>query len=111
MNSIWLGGKTNVKTIRVNKELLIIELIHEDCSERNQQEAVYYLDVVKVPRIYINEDTFGVMYEQLITNDMKNVGYDYNENFCEVQEETFKTMNPLQIKGTLELLIKEKQSI
>ena len=105
MNVEWKSGDTNVLSMTLYKDYLQVELI--ELKDLAEMEADCYLDIVCIPSLYINKGTYPSLLEQLITNDLKNVGYEYNEHVSPYHCNTVKTMYKTQIRGSLNLLVNE----
>lgn len=101
----WKSGDTNVLSMTLKKDYLQVELI--ELNEIDEIEADCYLDVVRIPNAYINKGTYQTLLEQLISNDLKNVGYEYSEHVSPYHCKTVKTMFKTQIRGSLNLLLNE----
>lgn len=108
MSKLWISGDTNIKTMQLGQKDLIIELIQEYSSFK-QDDGNYCIDLVKIPKAYINAETYHAILEQFLTNDLKHVGYEYIEQKQE-QNKAFKTMYKTQVRGTLNLLLHELAS-
>lgn len=107
MPELWISGDTNIKTMREEQNNIAIELIQED--RHLNQENSYRIDLVKIPKSYINAETFHTVLDQLLTNDLKYVGYEYSEEM-QKQSKPFKTMYKTQVRGTLNILLHELAS-
>lgn len=92
-------GVTNIKTIRALKEYIKIELV-------NPSKAELFIDCVEIPNIFITNETLPVIIEQMLSNDLKNVGYRYIEH-VKKEVNNFKTMPKTQIAGTMKLILNE----
>lgn len=107
MPKLWVSGDTNIKTMREEQNNIAIELIQED--RHLNQENSYRIDLVKIPKSYINTETFHTVLDQLLTNDLKHVGYEYLEQ-KQRQSKSFKTMYKTQVRGTLNIFLHELAS-
>lgn len=94
-----LYGRTNIKSIEVLHECIKVEVL-------NEREKETFIDYVEIPKVYINDKTLPVIIEQIISNDLKNVGYRYTE-FAEKVGESFKTIPKTQVLGTMQLILNE----
>lgn len=92
-------GRTNIKSIKVLNEHIKLEVLNEYSKET-------YIDYVEIPKSYMTDKTLPVVIEQLISNDLKNVGYRYIE-FAKIAKEPFKTIPKTQIVGTMKLILNE----
>lgn len=108
MPKLWISGDTNIKTMQLGQHELAIELIQTN-SDLNDYENKYRIDLVKIPKAYINTETYHAILEQLLTNDLKHVGYEYVEQ-KQKQTKPFKTMYKTQVRGTLNILLHELAS-
>ncbi|HEF3530765.1 TPA: hypothetical protein R9118_001658, partial [Campylobacter jejuni] len=71
-------GNTQIITMDLTDHTLNVKLLHEPMNDVLNNEAdIYHVDMVKIPITFIKPETKSVLYEQLITNDLKHVGYDY----------------------------------
>lgn len=108
MVKLWISGDTNIKSMKEEQNEIAIELIQED-RHLNEEDVEYRIDLVKIPKSYISRETFNTILEQLVTNDLKHVGYEYLEH-KQKQKEPFKTMYKTQVRGTLNIFSHELAS-
>ena len=103
--SKWISGDTNIYNMDTTENELIVEIV----SLKNADESLdnYHIDTVKIPINYIDSSHHHVLLEQLQTNDLKHVGYSYESNSYQLNE-PFKTMYRTQVKGTLNIFIKNR---
>lgn len=94
-----IDGVTNIKTIRTLEGYIKIELVNLSKSES-------FIDCVEIPNIFITNETLPVIIEQMLSNDLKNVGYRYTEH-VKKEVNNFKTMPQTQIVGTMKLILNE----
>lgn len=100
-------GNTQIITMDLMDHTLNVELLHEPMNDVLNNEAdIYHVDMVKIPITFIKPETKSVLYEQLITNDLKHVGYDY-QACTEALTTQPHTMYHTQVKGTLSIILKE----
>jgi hypothetical protein len=108
MAKLWISGDTNIKSMKEEQNEIAIELIQED-RNLNEEDVEYRIDLVKIPKSYISRETFNTILDQLLTNDLKYVGYEYSEEM-QKQSKPFKTMYKTQVRGTLNILLHELAS-
>lgn len=100
-------GNTQIITMDLTDHTLNVKLLHEPMNDVLNNEAdIYHVDMVKIPITFIKPETKSVLYEQLITNDLKHVGYDY-QACTEALTTQPHTMYHTQVKGTLSIILKE----
>lgn len=101
----WLSGDSNIYQMQMTDEALVVEIIN--LKESNEKLEKYYIDTVSIPLQFVDTSHYHVVLEQLQTNDLKHVGYNYEENTQQLTE-PFKTMYHTQVKGTLNIFIKNR---
>lgn len=106
MEKYMLNRKTNIISMKSYDNGLLVNVIHE--NENSIQ--IYQIDTVSIDLKHLKKENSEIIIDQLISNDLKNVGYRYCENTCDINEiEHKKTMYSLQVRGTIELLINEAE--
>ncbi|MFW3619496.1 hypothetical protein [Staphylococcus caprae] len=101
----WLSGDSNIYQMQMTKDALVVEIVN--LKESDESLDKYYIDKVRIPLEFLNASHYHVVLEQLQTNDLKHVGYRYEENAYKLTE-PFKTMYHTQVKGTMNIFIKNR---